>query len=68
MTNDEITDMVRQSGNFSPTFEFLETFAKLVEVRTAAKEREACAKLCEEMKEEHGRHACAYAIRARGEA
>jgi hypothetical protein len=32
----------------------------------AAAEREACAKVCEAL-EEHKGHACAYAIRARGQ-
>jgi hypothetical protein len=67
MTQDEIIEMARQSG-FSEwaiqTPSDLIGFATLV----AAKEREACAKVCEEMKEEHGKHACAYAIRNRGEA
>jgi len=33
----------------------------------AAAEREACAKVCEDMKEDCGKHAYAFAIRARGE-
>ena len=33
----------------------------------AQAEREACAKMCEEMKEEFGKYACAFAIRARGQ-
>ena len=47
--------------------ETLERFAALV----AAHEREACAKLCEELRDEDGYEAwnteCAAAIRARGE-
>jgi hypothetical protein len=39
-------------------------FANIVE----AHEREECAKVCEEMKEEYGKHACAYVIRARSKA
>lgn len=42
----------------------LEDFAALV----AAAEREACAKVCEDMKEDCGKHAYAFAIRARGQA
>ena len=81
MTQDEIDDLARQARNIwseSKTTEgmsfFLNTFAKLV----AAKEREACAKVCEE----HGKvwaerfllgyqatlDDAADAIRARGEA
>jgi hypothetical protein len=30
-------------------------------------EREACAKVCEDMKEDYGKHAYAFAIRARGQ-
>lgn len=55
----------------------LEAFAKLVEERTAAKEREACAKVCDELNfidngspvgiRASNRH-CSAAIRARGEA
>ncbi len=33
----------------------------------AEEEREACAKVCEDMKEDCGKHAYAFAIRARGE-
>jgi len=84
MTQDEIIKMARQAGSFigCATFAFtpkeLEAFAKLV----AAKEREACAKKCEAVRETiweyHEEHlkaaACnvctnlAIAIRARGEA
>ena len=63
MTNEEIIEMARQAGFdiskpnriivrhsngswISIKFE-LEAFAKLVEERTAAKEREACAKIVE---------------------
>lgn len=76
MTQDEIIDMAIQAGA-SPDenkiwlmyAEEIETFAKLV----AAKEREACAKVCEELSDKHtweGCYAdeCATAIRARGEA
>ena len=48
MTQDEIIEITKQAGGFSPTPEFLEAFAKLVEERTAAKEREECARKTEE--------------------
>ena len=81
MTQDEIIEMAKQAGltsidKKSPYLrDCLERFAKLV----AAKEREACAKLCDWMQEKaefHGTDCCkfptptdcAYAIRARGEA
>jgi hypothetical protein len=64
----EIIDMARQAGIIHPEMvvKHLEAFAKLV----AAKEREACAKVCEEV----GEHPsltplhCAESIRERGEA
>ena len=77
MTQDEIIEMARQAGGIdieshgwttwvgTQSTEFLERFANLV----AAKEREACAKVCEEV----GEHPsltplhCAESIRARGE-
>jgi hypothetical protein len=81
MTQDEIIEMAREAGGCDITShgwtswvgtqstEFLERLTKLV----AAKEREACAKLCESYTdksdsdhETHG-YACAAAIRARGE-
>ena len=79
MTQDEIIEMaeslgVREYGpltrNWSFELSLLEAFAKLV----AAKEREACAKVCEDAAED-GSHMdgydtaynCATAIRARGE-
>jgi len=43
MTQDEIIEITRQAGGFDATPEFLERFVKLV----TAKEREACAKVCE---------------------
>jgi hypothetical protein len=77
MTQDEIIDMARQAGFTvgygSPALPKHEAFAKLV----AAKEREACAKVCDQLesgKYEDGFPAagmaweCANAIRARGEA
>jgi len=69
MTQDEIIEITRQAGGFNATPEFLERFAKLV----TAKEREACAKVCDELSDKHtweGCYAdeCAHAIRARGNA
>ena len=56
MTEDDIIEMAHQAGITyvtghgvaSATFEWLQKFASLV----AAKEREACAKLCEEYRDE----------------
>jgi hypothetical protein len=75
MTQDEIIELTKQAGGFSPTPEFLEAFAKLV----AAKEREACAILCDDLyhfwtstsKDDlnpPNALDCKRAIRARGEA
>ena len=73
MTQDEIIEMARQAGFFiianSPDlFPKLEAFANLV----AAKEREACAKVCESYLSESphswGGTTIAAAIRARGQA
>jgi hypothetical protein len=72
MTQDEIIEMARQAGlvdtDFEPSqwciHEYM-TFAKLV----AAKEREACAKVCQQVKGEmYSVNGCIAAIRARGEA
>ena len=71
MTQDEIIEMARQAGFFiianSPDlFPKLEAFAHLV----AAKEREACAKVCDELFADvppYSAPDCAAAIRARGE-
>jgi hypothetical protein len=75
MTQDEIIEMARQAGMYQDLNvswnQSIQNFAKLV----AAKEREACAGLCEELAElsrisatdsmwEWGE--CAAAIRARG--
>jgi len=93
MTRDEIIEIARQAGLeqdgemwFSNTYKtdmdvhinHLIAFAKLVEERTAAKERKACAKLCDaefwHATKRDGSSAgvaagnCAEAIRARGEA
>jgi hypothetical protein len=84
MTQDEIIEMARQTGDATKdargreSFDFdsygLEAFAKLV----AAKEREACAKVCEDKdavwkkaglwRVNHEYKECADAIRARGDA
>jgi len=66
MTQDEIIEITKQAGGFSPTPEFLEAFAKLV----AAKEREACAEIVENADTPDGwdNNHIAEAIRARGEA
>ena len=69
MTHDEIIEMARQAGwSYMETGldkQRLEAFAKLV----AEKEREACAKVCEEQYEYYGHdHIFAKAIRARGQA
>jgi len=64
MTQDEIIEMTRQAGGFDATPKFLETFAKLV----AAKEREACAKVCDNKQDVHPYHDLGMLIRARGEA
>jgi hypothetical protein len=76
MTQDEIIEMARQAGA-SPDgklwlmyAEELESFTKLVAEKATAKEREACAKLCESLpmqQEIDVRDQCAAAIRARGE-
>ena len=89
MTKEEIIEMARQAGidigmweklsddddvfgyDIDGTHENLETFAKLV----AEKEREACAKLCESLRDlqmfcekQEAQNDCATAIRARGQA
>jgi hypothetical protein len=70
MTREDIENFTRQAGGFDATPEFLERFAALV----AAAEREACAKVCDELVLAHPGRAdltadqCATAIRARGQA
>jgi hypothetical protein len=69
MTEDEIYEMARDAdwGHASANLyaPALERFAKLV----AAKEREACAKVCDELQDVPATepHHCAEDIRARGE-
>jgi hypothetical protein len=63
MTRDEVIKIAKQAGapnsSESPSFvDFLEAFAKLV----ADKEREACATICEEVRD----FTAANEIRARG--
>ncbi len=74
MTQDEIIEMARQAGfhlsmwqlslgcDANGTLDDLETFAKLA----AAKEREACALICDEHSDDPVY--CGDAIRARGQA
>ena len=78
MTEDKIIDMAREAGIIHPEMvaKHLEAFANLV----AAKEREACAKVCDELPapniysdSDKGMWditslACGDAIRARGQA
>ena len=80
----EILEMAREAGGSdvggpgwttwvgTQSTEFLERFASLVAAKAEAKEREACAKLCETKHfsspvREFGAKECAIAIRARGE-
>ena len=70
MTQDEIIEMARASGFMPAHDNRVQHFAKLV----AAKEREECAKVCDElhwpwhMGDNSGPKECAESIRARGEA
>jgi len=77
MTKDEIIEMVMQIGGCdrpeydSPALKIFETFATQV----AAKEREACAKLCDSLVNDentieyaNGAYRCSALIRSRGEA
>ena len=79
MTQDEIIEMAKQAGIKRRTdvffseycdgicFDDLQSFAKLV----AAKEREACAEVCDDIHAEHevkGANWCGDEIRARGQA
>jgi hypothetical protein len=72
MTQDEIIEMAEKAGiifGYPAYQDRIEIFAKLVEERTAAKEREACAKVCDDthFTVDSGKHFAAR-IRARGEA
>jgi hypothetical protein len=71
MTQDEIIETARRAGMMSEVLqlgrnlELLTDFAKLV----AAKEREACAKVCDDHWEKGGAaYYCALTIRYRGQA
>jgi len=81
----EIIEMARQAGFMmenSAAHSAAEIFANLVAAKATAKEREACAKVCESewgkgyrddnneawLTHDNAVHACAAAIRARGEA
>ena len=61
MTRDDIIKMAKEAGASFETAESMFKFATLV----AAAEREACAKLCEELLPGNGSRTAA-AIRARG--
>jgi hypothetical protein len=71
MTNDEIIQIARRAykscehiPNVKIPPEFIERFAKLV----AQHEREACAKVAEQVGQHKNQHGIAAAIRARGQA
>jgi hypothetical protein len=68
MTQDEIIEMAKQAGFEEHQAKFdtrFEPFAKLV----AEKEREACAKICDDHWEKDGAaYYCALTIRYRGQA
>ena len=79
MTQDEIIAMAKQAGICTwlkppvDVKERLEAFAKLVDAKASAREREACAKVCDEYDESwyayrKGAAQCATSIRSRGEA
>jgi hypothetical protein len=77
MTQDEIIEMALVVGTIEDGDFFvfkhheLEAFAKLVAAKAEAKEREACAKICDSFQaRDVGMQPaeCAGAIRARGEA
>ena len=63
----ELTSKTKQDIHYSLTIHEMQTFAKLVAAKAEAKEREACAKVCEEEGLLWGRRYAA-AIRARGQA
>jgi hypothetical protein len=89
MTQDEIIEMAEQAGmtqdgdmwfsfgkgDMDVEHEHLAAFAKLVAAKAEAKERDACAKVCDQLVNEENsedyRNAanwCSIRIRARGEA
>ncbi len=62
MTREDVENFTRQAGGFDATPEFLERFAALV----AAAEREACAKVCDDLVlHQYSASGCAAAIRER---
>ena len=70
MTQEEIIEMARQSGFDTDMQVFKDGTAIAIKLAklVAEKEREACAKLCEEQYEYYGHdHVFAKAIRARGQ-
>jgi hypothetical protein len=76
ITQDELFELANQAGKEAGLTAFVfhpvvEIFAKLVAEKATAKEREACAKVCESLpmqQEIDVRDQCAAAIRARGQA
>ena len=73
MTQDEIIEMWSKAWPDKGTFvrasaQDLEDFAKLVDAKATAKEREACAKVCDNKQYVHPYHDLGTLIRARGEA
>ena len=83
MTQDEIIEMWKNSGDLEIVgmpYSKIEAFAKLVDAKATAREREACAKVCDEYAITHGMKGddnnkaqgwmmmqCGAAIRARGQ-
>ena len=80
MTQQDTIEMIGEAGGYGHNtceqneksfYPFMERFAKLVEERAAAKEREACAKVCEDYGRAEEMQAIgndfAQAIRARGQ-
>jgi hypothetical protein len=74
MTQDEFVEMAREAGIISSVLNHwpleLKKFANLVAAKAVAKEREACAKLCqtEGIGTKYQGDVYAEAIRARGQA
>jgi hypothetical protein len=72
MTQEEIIDMAIQAGMAEEIAAFnipiVEAFAKLVASKATTKEREACAKVCDEFNFGQAAMMIQRAIRARGEA
>lgn len=75
-TPEEITAMAKEAGMALAIGDsrcgYIERFAALVSEKAAAKEREACAQVCENFNPEHSKvnyydRAMAAAIRARGQ-